>query len=300
MVDADGTRARLGFARGSGVAVRGVRRVPPRQPTNTFKLRDTSNAQSCIRVTEGREPTKADVSMSSQLRPLIEEIGGALNDSRLTVPVETLKAVERAYSAAFPWPPWFPWLFEFLERARIAWYRRELLGTVGSDDVLEAGRAVLCCTRAVLADAEHFCPLVPRWLSAELVALLIQRLSFGRGGGPDRALSRKRIRDLLLHPLKMASYLRTLDGGEKLFSGVLEELARASVEAELPELPQDELTLPKNGLRPTMQHGAKAQQLLRLVDQVATAFEAPAHLVPIERLSALRRAYVAGCLPFGG
>jgi hypothetical protein len=275
------------FANTEGVQVRRVRRIPPRLPTGTVLVRDLRGAKTCMRMIEARFPSPAERLMAKHLCNLVDEVEHATLAPH-TVRAETLQALEAAYDAAFPWPNWFPWFFEYLQRARIAWYDWETAGLATPDHVLEVGRAVLRWTRDALSDAIVFCPLLPRWLVPELVALLLQRFSFGRGGGPDRALSHDRMRELLLHPPKMAKYLRSLQGGEKRFRGVLAELERAPSNVFL-----DECVGEGSEAVPTLQHTIKAGHLRSLADEVETACGDPALLLLPERRDALHRAYAA-------
>jgi hypothetical protein len=272
--------------RTAGVQVRRARRIPPRLPIGTALLTDLRGTKTCMRMTEARFPSPAERRMAKHLSDLVIQVERATLAPH-AVRAEALRAVESAYGAAFPWPNWFAWFFEYLQRARAAWYDCETAGLI-PDDPLEAGRAVIRCTRDALSEAIVFCPLLPWRLTPELVALLIQRFSFGRGGGPDRALSYDRMQELLLHPPKMAAYLRSLTGGEKRFSRVLAELDR-----DVPDDVSAARDVDEPESVPTDQHTIKAGHLRGLADDVESACGDPPLLLLPERLEALHRAHAA-------
>jgi len=189
--------------------------------------------------------------------------------------------------AAFPEPAWFPWFFEYLERGRIAWYEREAAGVIISDDVLDAAQKVLRATRNRLSTATLSCPLLPCWLVPEVVALLLQRFSFARGGGPERAVSHDRMREMLLNPPKLAAYLRELPGGGVLFAGPLAEIDRDVDEGGAPEPLVEQVEATSTLAFPTEQHSLKVAHLRRLVDEVIGSVSGP---MLTSRLRALRAA----------
>lgn len=270
---------------GQGVSVRTRRRVPPRVPTGTFQVTYANSAKSCLRVVEGSYTLPQDVEAARHLSQMLLEIEASLRAGDW-VAREALEAIDRAYAAAFPYPEWFPWFFEYLQRARIAWYEREIAGLVASDDIVAAGREVLRLTRDRLSTADLSCPLLPRWLAPELVALLIQRFSFGRGGGPDRAVSHDRMREMLLIPSELAGYLRAQPRGAVRFAGLIAELEREEDGAESVERVSSLCDSGGGLVAPTDQHRVKVAYLRRLVDEFTT----PHQPVLPDRLAALRAA----------
>jgi len=149
-----------------------------------------------------------------------------------------------------------------------------------------AAREVLRCTRDRLSTAELSCPLLPQWLVPELVALLLQRFSFGRGGGPDRAVSSERMREMLLSPSVLAAYLRGQSLGAVRFARVLVALERDEDRAEGLETVSLSRAASQEFAFPTDQHRVKAAHLRRLVDEFTSA---PRPILP-DRLHALRTA----------
>src|SRR4051812_957372 len=109
------------FADTEGVQVRRARRIPPRLPTGTNVLHGLHGTKICMRVTEARYPSPAERRMAKHLSDLVVQVERATLGQH-SARAETLRAVESAYGAAFPWPNWFPWFFEYLQRARTAWY----------------------------------------------------------------------------------------------------------------------------------------------------------------------------------
>jgi hypothetical protein len=217
--------------------------------------------------------------MASDLLKFVEEIDHEMARTGALRP-EALEVLSRAYWSAFQTPEWVLWFVECVERARIAWYQREQAGLIGPDDVMEFGRAVLRQVRAILGTASVYCPLLPAWLAAELTALFIQRFSFGRGGGPERAISRARFLRLLQYPAELAAYLRASKSMKERFSAVLAELDRVATDADAGDVDMAEAGS-------TTQVSIKAARLRQLaeMDPIGLA-------LPDER-AALHRAYDA-------
>lgn len=102
------------------------------------------------------------------------------------------------------------WVEEFLsclEGMKVACLWNAPGTPLESAEPVHLARTTLERTRAALVRRQDICPVLPPWLSEELTALLLQKVSFGRGGGQQGAISRERMRVLLSNPRKLIRYL---------------------------------------------------------------------------------------------
>jgi hypothetical protein len=153
------------------------------------------------------------------------------------VPAEESRCVENLLNAAFECSYhvayWLIPLLNRLEEARSAWYAIESQRKPNESPQLELFKNLATQVLSNTADDLKSCPVivsVPAWLSANLVALLISKYSFGRGGGRTGTISRKSMRDLLASPAMMAAWLRRRPAFNGYFAAELEELDAASWE----------------------------------------------------------------------
>ncbi len=222
-----------------GMRIRRARRPRPRLPAGTAVVRILSKkAIGCVPESDGSEPTPEHV-LAAQLflRDVIQPIlrsaahGALVENSRLG-------ALESGFHEAFGCAPqtaaWLGAFIRELELGRCAWFAAELTGTEpGPEERKELARVTLRGTRDALASSAPGCEL-PRWLSVNLTVLLLQKFSFGRGGGPQGALATNSVRDLLKDPVKMIAFLRVKKYRSRMFSA---ELALLGLEASTK--PQD-------------------------------------------------------------
>lgn len=114
-----------------------------------------------------------------------------------------------------------------LEDGRATWFAEEYRGAEpGPAERRAFARVVLDNTQTVVDQYRSRYDVLPRWLSVELTALLLHKVSCLRGGGPQGTLSAGRRRELLSNPVKMARHLRESKMRARLFAVEIAELER--------------------------------------------------------------------------
>jgi hypothetical protein len=211
--------------------VRRPRRARSRVPAGTVAIEDgRGKVFDCIPWPDANRPTvehalAAELLYRAVIRPILESSrrGGLVEQT-------TLQALENAYSQCFGCAPktaaWLGLFLRELEFARRDWLALRLSGAdPGPEQHVGLARTVLDRTRDALGGAGLGGEL-PSWLSPNLTALLLQKVSFGRGGGPQRALSRNGMAGLLSSPSNVARFLRANPRRASRFSVELAELER--------------------------------------------------------------------------
>lgn len=151
------------------------------------------------------------------------------SDPAYLVSIESLQALERAFTAAFNGRAEIA-VWRDLYLREIKFSHQELFSEQargpcpGPERRVQLARDTLQRTRDALGRLPLVCPLPPPWLSVNLTALLIEKCSYGEGGGTRRAISQKKMRQLVANPRLMAKYLRADQTRARLFSVELAEL----------------------------------------------------------------------------
>lgn len=216
--------ARADFARKDGVQVRRVRRSPPRLPAGTLRIRG-NGADGCIPITHGDFLTERDRALFCLLNGELMNVIRYCMENNLPVPVDFLEAMRRAAPAVFGCDPDDAyWLVPFLgeleagRSERLALESRE--AGPGTIDLRPLAEEVIVRT---LRRVQRLAPSIglPPWLSGRLVALLLKRFSYTRGGGANGSLTKESIRRLLADPRQLSKYLRAEPGRARVFANEL-------------------------------------------------------------------------------
>jgi hypothetical protein len=220
-----------------GMRVLEPRHAAPRVPAGTIRVLTRDNLglsapKTCLPEIPASVPNAQDLWAAQHLNRVIASVARAAESGEM-VSNDAILTLRRAFRGAFGCLPeivvWRDLLVEQLEVARIEWFAEQAGGAEPraerSKELAEAALQRTCDhvgQRAILS------PVPPRWLSANLTALLLRRFSFGRGGGTQRALSKQRIRDLLSDPRELARYLREDPERRGFFPRELRELAHSN------------------------------------------------------------------------
>jgi hypothetical protein len=214
------------FHKEPGMHIRRARTCTPRRPAGTFEVRDSTGAVGCLPVAEGAKPSDLQqLKWQLLVNRLLEPVAFGFRDGCLAGN-DTLIRLDRAFDAVFQCAPevavWLDPYVRELEHGRREWFAAECRGSEpGPAESLKIARKILHKTRATVD--QYGCRL-PRWLSVELTALFLQKVSFARGGGPQRSLSVKRMREVLSERGKLVRYLRSDRTRARVFSVELAEL----------------------------------------------------------------------------